>query len=70
MDDSRPDDERRFDEAFRGAWPAVFRFATAWTNDLPSAEDIAQEAFTRLMDARRTEWHLEPPKAVRGESPG
>jgi hypothetical protein len=31
MDDSRPVDECRFDEAFREAWPAVFRFATAWT---------------------------------------
>jgi RNA polymerase sigma factor (sigma-70 family) len=52
MDDSRPDDERRFDEAFRGAWPAVLRFAAAWTNDIPAAEDIAQEAFTRLWDRR------------------
>jgi RNA polymerase sigma-70 factor (ECF subfamily) len=60
MDDSRPDDERRFDEAFRGAWPAVFRFATAWTNDLPAAEDIAQEAFTRLWD-RRTSVDWERP---------
>ena len=52
MNGSRPEDERRFDEAFREAWPAVFRFAVAWTNDLPSAEDIAQEAFTRLWDRR------------------
>jgi RNA polymerase sigma-70 factor (ECF subfamily) len=60
MDDSRPDDDRRFDAAFRESWPAVFRFATAWTNDLPAAEDIAQEAFTRLWD-RRTDVDWERP---------
>jgi RNA polymerase sigma factor (sigma-70 family) len=52
MNGSQPDDERRFDTAFRETWPAVFRFAVAWTNDLHSAEDIAQEAFTRLWDRR------------------
>jgi len=52
MNDSRPDDERRFDTAFNESWLAVFRFAVAWTNDVYSAEDIAQEAFTRLWDRR------------------
>jgi RNA polymerase sigma-70 factor, ECF subfamily len=52
MNGSQPDDERRFDTAFRETWLAVFRFAVAWTNDLHSAEDIAQEAFTRLWDRR------------------
>lgn len=52
MDDGHPSDEQRFDDAFRRAWPSVFRFATAWTNDVPAAEDITQEAFTRLWDRR------------------
>jgi RNA polymerase sigma-70 factor (ECF subfamily) len=52
MNGSQPDDQRCFDTAFREAWPVVFRFAAAWTNDLHSAEDIAQEAFTRLWDRR------------------
>ena len=54
MSDSQPDDEHRFHDAFVRDWPAVFRFAVAWTNDLSSAEDIAQEAFTRLWDRRAT----------------
>jgi RNA polymerase sigma-70 factor (ECF subfamily) len=54
MNGSQPDDERRFDTAFRETWPAVFRFAVAWTNELHSAEDIAQEAFTRLWDRRES----------------
>jgi RNA polymerase sigma-70 factor, ECF subfamily len=52
MTDSRPEDDRRFNEAFQRDWPAVFRFAVAWTNELSSGEDIAQEAFTRLWDRR------------------
>jgi RNA polymerase sigma-70 factor (ECF subfamily) len=52
MDASQPDHKRDFDEAFQRDWPAVYRFAVAWTNDPPSAEDIAQEAFTRLWDRR------------------
>lgn len=52
MNGNQPEDERRFHEAFQRDWPAVFRFAVAWTNDLPSAEDLAQEAFARLW-ARR-----------------
>ena len=49
---SPTEDERRFKDAFQRDWPAVFRFAVAWTNDLPSAEDLAQEAFARLWDRR------------------
>jgi RNA polymerase sigma-70 factor, ECF subfamily len=52
MTGSEPDHQRCFDTAFRETWPAVFRFAVAWTNDLNAAEDIAQEAFTRLWDRR------------------
>ena len=52
MSDGQPEDERRFHEAYLRDWPAVFRFAVAWTNDLQSAEDIAQEAFVRLWDRR------------------
>lgn len=54
MNESQPEEERRFNEAFRDEWPAVFRFAVAWTNDLSSAEDIAQQAFTVLWDRRRS----------------
>jgi RNA polymerase sigma factor (sigma-70 family) len=46
------DYERCFDDAFRADWSAVFRFAVAWTNDMAAAEDVAQEAFTRLWDRR------------------
>ena len=52
MDVGQRSHEQCFDEAFRRAWPSVFRFATAWTNDLAAAEDITQEAFTRLWDRR------------------
>lgn len=52
MNEGQPEDERRFHEAYLRDWPAVFRFAVAWTNDLSSAEDIAQEAFLRLWDRR------------------
>jgi RNA polymerase sigma-70 factor (ECF subfamily) len=57
MNGNQPEDERRFHEAFQRDWPAVFRFAVAWTNDLPSAEDLAQEAFGRLWAQRDSvEW--------------
>jgi RNA polymerase sigma-70 factor (ECF subfamily) len=46
------DVDARFEGAYREAWPAVFRFAAAWTNDLHAAEDIAQEAFARLWQRR------------------
>ena len=48
------DFERCFNDAYRAEWSAVFRFAVAWTNDLSAAEDIAQEAFTRLWDRRES----------------
>ena len=50
--DARSEDACRFDQVFRATWAAVFRFAVAWTNDLETAEDIAQEAYTRLWDRR------------------
>jgi RNA polymerase sigma-70 factor (ECF subfamily) len=46
--------ERRFQQAYEDCWLPVFRLALAWTNDWPAAEDLAQEAFTRLWK-RRTE---------------
>lgn len=46
--------ERHFNDAYQAEWPAVFRFAVAWTNDLAAAEDIAQEAFTRLWTRRES----------------
>ena len=52
MNGRQAEDDRRFNEAFGEHWPAVFRFAVAWTNDLSSAEEISQEAFTRLWDRR------------------
>jgi RNA polymerase sigma-70 factor (ECF subfamily) len=52
MNGRHAEDDRRFNEAFGEHWPAVFRFAVAWTNDLSSAEEISQEAFTRLWDRR------------------
>ena len=42
---------RLFERAYAECWTPVFRFALAWTNDWTSAEDLAQEAFSRL-------WHL------------
>jgi RNA polymerase sigma factor (sigma-70 family) len=52
MNGNQPEDERRFHEAFQRDWPAVFRFAVAWTNDFHSADDLAQEAFARLWSRR------------------
>jgi RNA polymerase sigma-70 factor (ECF subfamily) len=52
MPETPAGDDHRFEDAFQRDWPAVFRFAVAWTNDLPSAEDLAQEAFARLWDRR------------------
>jgi RNA polymerase sigma-70 factor (ECF subfamily) len=49
--------DNRFEEEFERCWLPVFRFALAWTNDWSSAEDLAQEAFTRLWDKReRFDW--------------
>jgi RNA polymerase sigma-70 factor (ECF subfamily) len=44
--------ERRFRQAYEDCWLPVFRLALAWTNDWPAAEDLAQEAFTRLWKRR------------------
>jgi RNA polymerase sigma-70 factor, ECF subfamily len=43
-----------YDDAFHRYWPDVFRFGLAWTNDWGAAEDLAQEAFLRLWDHRRS----------------
>jgi RNA polymerase sigma-70 factor, ECF subfamily len=48
------DAEQRFDEVFQSCWLATFRFALAWTNDWPAAEDLAQDAFARLWTKRDT----------------
>src|SRR5262245_11101855 len=48
------DVDAAFERAYREAWPAVFRFAVAWTNDLSAAEDITQEAFARLWQRRES----------------
>jgi RNA polymerase sigma-70 factor (ECF subfamily) len=44
----------RFDRTYEENWLAVFRLATAWTNDRDAAEDIAQETFIRLWHHRGT----------------
>jgi RNA polymerase sigma-70 factor (ECF subfamily) len=50
-----PDVERtRFERTYEEGWLAVFRLATAWTNDRDAAEDIAQETFIRLWRNRAT----------------
>lgn len=45
---SSVDPVERFDDEFQRSWLPVFRFALAWTNDWPAAEDLAQDAFARL----------------------
>lgn len=54
----RADDrERRFEQSFQDSWVATFRFALAWTNDWAAAEDLAQEAFSRLWASRdKVDW--------------
>lgn len=47
------DVERRFEEAYETLWAPVFRFALARTNEWATAEDIAQEAFSRLWARRQ-----------------
>lgn len=44
--------QARFEAAYRSSWPAVFRFALAWTNDQEAARDAAQDTFVRLWDRR------------------
>ena len=43
-----------YERAFQEHWRDVFRFALAWTNDWAAAEDLAQEAYLRLWDRRRS----------------
>lgn len=43
-----------YERAFQDHWSDVFRFALAWTNDWAAAEDLAQEAYLRLWDRRRS----------------
>lgn len=54
---SSADPAHRFDDEFQRSWTPVFRFALAWTNDWPAAEDLAQDAFARLWARRDSvEW--------------
>src|SRR3954468_19884102 len=43
-----------YERTFQDHWADVFRFALAWTNDWSAAEDLAQDAFLRLWDHRRS----------------
>jgi RNA polymerase sigma-70 factor (ECF subfamily) len=43
-----------YERTFQDHWADVFRFALAWTNDWAAAEDLAQDAFLRLWDHRRS----------------
>jgi len=43
-----PSFDDRFIDVHAGCWTPVFRFALALTNDWDAAEDLAQEAFSRL----------------------
>ena len=42
----------QFEAGYVVAWPAVYRFALAWTNDRQEALDAAQETFARLWERR------------------
>lgn len=44
--------EAEFDTTFDRYWLPVFRFALAWTNDWPAAEDLTQDAFLKLWTKR------------------
>ena len=52
--DSTDSTDLAYERAFQEHWRDVFRFALAWTNDWAAAEDLAQEAFLRLWDRRRS----------------
>lgn len=45
---SDPSFDARFIDVQAACWTPVFRFALALANDWDAAEDLAQEAFTRL----------------------
>lgn len=42
-----------YERAFESHWHDVFRFSLAWTNDWGAAEDLAQDAYIRLWNARQ-----------------
>jgi RNA polymerase sigma-70 factor, ECF subfamily len=42
----------QYERAFERHWDDVFRFSLAWTNDWAAAEDLAQDAYMRLWQAR------------------
>ena len=46
--------EYAYERAFDEHWADVFRFALSWTNDWGAAEDLAQDAYLRLWDHRRS----------------
>ncbi len=46
--------EAAYQRAYEEHWQDVFRFALAWTNDRPAAEDLAQESYVRLWNARNS----------------
>lgn len=49
--------EALFERAFANHWDDIFRFVLALTNDWASAEDIAQESFSRLWQGRaKVDW--------------
>jgi RNA polymerase sigma-70 factor (ECF subfamily) len=49
--------DHRFDATYRRCWGPDFRLALGWTNDWGAAEELAQEAFTRLWARRdRIRW--------------
>jgi RNA polymerase sigma factor (sigma-70 family) len=50
--DSSIDTESAFSAAFGRDWRPLFRFALASTNDIDSAEDLAQDAFAKLWQHR------------------
>src|SRR4051812_10750137 len=41
-------------------WPSVFRLAHAIVRDAPGAEDVAQEALVRVVQAARAKKRLDP----------
>ena len=45
--------EAQFEDAFERHWRGVFRFALASTNDVGAAEDLAQDAYSRLWEQRK-----------------
>src|SRR3954453_10846095 len=44
--------EAEFNTTLDRYWLPVFRFALAWINDWPAAEDVTQDAFLKLWNKR------------------